>query len=538
MAYVPNPADPTQPTGNVDASTADDEFRALKGYIQTLAFAAGTFNSARQCAQDGAKDANGLPAFLTLPASAGLSLDLDAAPNPLSVNFAGGQGPVGNNDRVGYLTNDAPNVVAGLDPQMTDYIYADYVSAGTWTWAKTPVPPQYGYAFDRTKYGLMHFEGANGSTAMIDDAGNAWTANGNAKLDTSQSKIGLSSLLLDGTGDYVETTDIKSFGGGSWSQEIYVRWGTLPIAAGRQTIISTRTASDDLSTLLYLFNNAGVMKMELYLSSLGAGAYDIANALVGTKTVWAINTWYHIVLTFDALAGKYLVYVDGTVDLTVVSSVRVASFSSVRLGRGNVASPRDFNGWMDEFRLTQYCPYPNGTVFVPPIVASTLTGDYFDIQAYKMYSISAASVTSGVNPTLTQKYRAYLGEADSGLTTTTAVRNYAYNGKYSGPFVTPLSGVSTTFSQSHNLGVVPLRASITLENQITDSGYKPGERIVSGFTTDSALSRAVPIRSNTLSVSAALANTTANATIPAAGGASVGITAASWKYRFDVDRGW
>lgn len=35
MAYVPNPADPTQPLVTTGAETAAAEFRALKGYIQT-----------------------------------------------------------------------------------------------------------------------------------------------------------------------------------------------------------------------------------------------------------------------------------------------------------------------------------------------------------------------------------------------------------------------------------------------------------------------------------------------------------------------
>ena len=33
MAYIPDPADPTQPVGTVKASTAAAEFRALKQYL-------------------------------------------------------------------------------------------------------------------------------------------------------------------------------------------------------------------------------------------------------------------------------------------------------------------------------------------------------------------------------------------------------------------------------------------------------------------------------------------------------------------------
>jgi Bacterial regulatory proteins, tetR family len=53
---------------------------------------------------------------------------------------------------------------------------------------------------------LLHFDGADGSTTITDNnsggAAHAWTANGNAQIDTAQSKLGGASCLFDGTGDY------------------------------------------------------------------------------------------------------------------------------------------------------------------------------------------------------------------------------------------------------------------------------------------------------------------------------------------------
>ena len=60
---------------------------------------------------------------------------------------------------------------------------------------------------------LMHFNGTNGSTTMTDNSKNnfAVTAVGNAQLSTAQSKFGGSSLLLDGTGDYLTFASNSQF---------------------------------------------------------------------------------------------------------------------------------------------------------------------------------------------------------------------------------------------------------------------------------------------------------------------------------------
>src|SRR5262245_43415513 len=60
-----------------------------------------------------------------------------------------------------------------------------------------------------------HYNGADASTTILDtNAGGSphtWTANGNAQLDTADFKFGGSSLLLDGTGDFVDTPDHTDF---------------------------------------------------------------------------------------------------------------------------------------------------------------------------------------------------------------------------------------------------------------------------------------------------------------------------------------
>ena len=56
---------------------------------------------------------------------------------------------------------------------------------------------------------LMHFNGTNGSTTMTDNSKNnaTVTATNGAAISTAQSKFGGSSVLFDGTNDYVSIPD-------------------------------------------------------------------------------------------------------------------------------------------------------------------------------------------------------------------------------------------------------------------------------------------------------------------------------------------
>src|SRR3990167_4294419 len=79
-----------------------------------------------------------------------------------------------------------------------------------------------------TKF-LAHTDGTDGSTTFTDEAGIAITANGNAQIDTAQSKFGGASGLLDGTGDYLTTPDSDNynFGSGDFSVDFQVRFNSV-----------------------------------------------------------------------------------------------------------------------------------------------------------------------------------------------------------------------------------------------------------------------------------------------------------------------
>ncbi len=101
----------------------------------------------------------------------------------------------------------------------------------------------------------MHFDGSDASTTSGDSStaahGNATFA-GNAQLDTAQSKFGGSSLLLDGTGDYLTYADHAdwTFGTSDFTIDGFVRF-----ASSTTTLVCPPTAayvagSEDVNTKL------------------------------------------------------------------------------------------------------------------------------------------------------------------------------------------------------------------------------------------------------------------------------------------------
>ena len=392
-----------------------------------------------------------------LSAGAALNFNVDADPTPALLTFAQGFNAGGQADAYSFLSADAANQ-GTLVANNINYVYATFVSPTAVTWGNGLVAPQYGYAFDRAENALLNFEGADTSTVMIDDFGNSWSAVGNAQIDTAQFKFGASSLLLDGTGDYITTNDISFLGDGSWEISCWVRFNVLPTAGNRACIWNNQAAAaGNANGVLYLFNNAGTTRLELYISG-DNGSTFIVNGVTGTNTAWATATWYKFRTVFDALAGTYRVYlsVNGaaeTQDQTTSSTLRMSSGGtapSFRIGQTAIAA-RDLNGWVDAFRIIRAATVT--ATETPAATAPAVTDHkihFFSIPAMKMYEVTAASVTPAVPPTLTAVNRLFVGECDTGAGTVTAVRNYALRGETLTPSQIGGAGLQTF---THNLGV-------------------------------------------------------------------------------------
>lgn len=471
--YIPDVNNTAEPIIGRPAGTAAAEFRGIKTLLATLAVAGLASSSVRQAIQSASLDANGQNNAITV--GAGLRPGLLATANPYHLSYATGftQGKPSNLDEVIALDN-ADILAANLPLSNTSYLYKIWAGA----YGSTLIPRQEGYTFDRTKQALLNFEGINGSVVTTDDFGNVWTLAGSA-ISTAQFKFGTSSIDCTGGGaKSVSTLNITTLGDGSWQAECWFRLAALPAVAGRALIFEGCNAAF-FGALVLLFNNAGITKLELNLSSNGT-ASDIAAAVVGVNTVWTLNQWNKVRLAFDALSGTYKLYLSlngavETVDISIASAARICAITKLYIGTrsdGTLAS----NAWFDAFRLLPCVT--NTSVEVPAVVAPILTDyliSFFNIPQMKMYDVTAASVISGVNPTLTAVNRLFLGEADTSGIAVTAVRNYAVRGEFYGEQAALI--VTTAFTFNDNIGTKLKNIQAWIECMTSEFGWKVGDRL-------------------------------------------------------------
>lgn len=192
---------------------------------------------------------------------------------------------------------------------------------------------------------LLHFDGTDTSTSITDSvAGKTWTANGNAQIDTSQFKFSGSSLLLDGTGDYVETADHAdfAFGAGDFTIDAWVRFASV---SGTRALVSQRGNTNASKGFSIVFVGSSQLIFETYTTGyIGVEANGLS---------FSTGQWYHIAVT--RTPTNVYIFVDG-VDKTSVNGTALGatainnSTNPVRVGFYGTEG-LGFNGWVDEFRV-------------------------------------------------------------------------------------------------------------------------------------------------------------------------------------------
>lgn len=185
---------------------------------------------------------------------------------------------------------------------------------------------------------LLPLNGTDGSTSFPDESNNAFTLTGfgNAQIDTAQSKWGGSSLLLDGSGDYLSVPDNAAFdfGTGDFTIEFWLRWNSL---SNYQTIYSHGLVG---SGDLLIAAQAGTGRFGVALS--GAAIFTESDAL-GTG-VWG---FYQFVRSGTTVR----LYRDGVQKGTGTSGANLGSTSSVLIG--SRPDGFQFNGWVQDVRITK-----------------------------------------------------------------------------------------------------------------------------------------------------------------------------------------
>jgi len=204
-------------------------------------------------------------------------------------------------------------------------------------------------------------------TTDFSDSANIITAIGNTFSDITQSKFGGASARLDGTGDVlVSSSNNYNHGVGPFTWDFWVRVNTgtdLVLLSNRYYAVGE---SGNFSVVLAVnaATNAAVIDLQTYH---GQGANERVYA---TSSTLSTAIWYH--LAIERSDNRIQMYRDG-ISLVMGASTLTKTIGNgssppeYRFGRDAVNS--DFNGWVDEIRMSNIVRY-NSAFTVEPVAYS------------------------------------------------------------------------------------------------------------------------------------------------------------------------
>ena len=193
---------------------------------------------------------------------------------------------------------------------------------------------------------LLHGDGANGSTTIIDSSPSpkTVTAVGNAQISTAQSKFGGASIAFDGTGDSAETgiSNDFAFGSGDFTIECWVWFNSI---TSTTTIMRLDSGSGFNGILFGHSTNLGC-----YVTSAGTSWDILSNQPLTGAT--ALNTWHHVALTRSG--NTFRGFVNGSQTFSVTSSLAIYQPNPMaRIGAANPNGAAAMNGYIDDLRITK-----------------------------------------------------------------------------------------------------------------------------------------------------------------------------------------
>jgi len=212
---------------------------------------------------------------------------------------------------------------------------------------------------------LLHSNGTNASTTFTDDVGyrsqRGIAAVGNAQISTAQNQFGGSSLLFDGTGDYLTVSndfdlcEYKGHGGNGYTIDCWVRMNSLTGTSYSNAGSGNRIAPTLIGNMtpgagyhFWSFGPCSDGTVGFYYYNGGSQSFYTSGVTLTT------NTWYHLAFTYSAGVGK--IYVDGVerASETLVTDAMYEVTTPFTIGQ---TQSTGFNGYVDELRVSKTVRY-------------------------------------------------------------------------------------------------------------------------------------------------------------------------------------
>jgi len=265
---------------------------------------------------------------------------------------------------------------------------------------------------------LLSFDGSNGSTSITDssNSNHTVTVNSDAKISTAASKFGGSSLLLDGSGDRLTINTVADvMNSNIHTIEFWFNTSSSDYS-GDPAFFGFNDSSSSYSNSLML---QATTATQLRLYHAGGSSYTYI-------TVGAINDgeWHHLAVVSDGT--DYDLYIDGTrVANNIGAATTIVDSDTFMIGAeydGSAALGNYFNGYIDDFRITNGVARYSGGSFTPPTTAHlTSAGD-----ANKQILINSAADGVAIGTGGIDQARIAKAWANFNQTSTQAIRD-SYN---------------------------------------------------------------------------------------------------------------
>lgn len=199
---------------------------------------------------------------------------------------------------------------------------------------------------------LAGFNGTDGSTTFIDESSAAHTmgSNNTAQLDTAQAKFGVSSLLLDGSLDWVNSADSADWDLAAGDFTIEGWWRTVDNTVTQSFLGQWNTTGNQRAWWL-LYQPSGTPDVIQFVRSTNGSA----GVVVLTANWTPVNdTWYAVCV--DRSGSTWRLYIDGVMVATYTASETIFnSTTELRIGAVTSSGGNQFewDGWIDEVRITK-----------------------------------------------------------------------------------------------------------------------------------------------------------------------------------------
>lgn len=291
-----------------------------------------------------------------------------------------------------------------------------------------------------------------------------WTTSGNARISTTQSKFGGSSLGLASSTGIMTTNSYRNSTLTDFTFEGFFYFGAF---GNNNVLFATNIGSS------FLADNS----LCLYTSSTQAFLF-MANAVQGGFTVnhgMSINTWYHLALVRSGTSVYF--FRDGTLLRTFTQSSTVSSARiSVGMDSNSSAGMFGINGYVDEVRITAAARYTSA--FSAPTSAFTLVGDGMASSTISLLHFDGTNGSSALDDDVVHSY--YSGSSNNYVT--------AYNLTQLGPAwsLAPNQGVINPGDMKRMRRINPAMGDSTMSS-ILDSSR------TSNFISGIAVKDGVPL---------------------------------------------